>query len=70
MRETYDETLAEPKDIISMQLEDGGSRVTLECGHVIWVALEPVYLSGRNLFYCGACLGDLLQQVRQRQRQL
>jgi hypothetical protein len=66
MSETYDETLAEPKDIIGMQLEDGGSRVTLECGHVIWVASEPV---GDRL-YCGACLDDLLQQVRQRQRQL
>jgi hypothetical protein len=63
-----DERLAWPKDILSMEPEDGGSRVTLRCGHMIWVALEPIYLGGK--MYCCQCLGELLEQVRQKQRPL
>jgi hypothetical protein len=59
-----DEGLQKPKDIRTITPEDGGSRITLACGHRLWIALAPQDLGPR--MYCSWCLDRLLQQVRNR----
>jgi hypothetical protein len=63
---SVDETLLERRQIVKFEDDDGGSRITLACGHVIWAAIEPVYQGGS--MYCAECLHTLLEQVRKTQR--
>jgi hypothetical protein len=54
------------REIRSMEPDNGGSRITLECGHVIWCVLEPVYEGGK--MYCAICLHDFLERLKTQQR--
>lgn len=61
-----DKSLTEPREIVYMVPDDGGSIITLACGHVIWCALEPVYAAGK--MYCAACVHEFLDQLKAKQR--
>lgn len=54
-----DERLLEMRDVMRVEVEDGGFAVTLSCGHVIWCAVMPIERS-----HCGQCLDDLIAQIR------
>jgi hypothetical protein len=59
-----DETLLAPRRVLrSEPTDDGlGHSVELECGHTIWIAVEPP-----SQIHCGACLQALVNQVRELQ---
>jgi hypothetical protein len=54
------------REIISIEPDDGGSKITLACEHMIWCALEPVYQGGK--MYCSICLHEFLERLRKQQR--
>jgi hypothetical protein len=58
--------LVEPRAIVNMEPDDGGSIITLACGHVIWSTLEPVYSAGK--MYCAICVNEFVEQLRANQR--
>ncbi len=61
-----DSSLALPREIVSMEPDNGGSRITLACGHVVWSPIDPIY-DGK--MYCAICVHQMLDQIKSGQRQ-
>jgi hypothetical protein len=59
---SIDETLMQPREIVKCEPDDSGMGfiVKLNCGHVIWFAVQPV-----SEQHCALCLDRLVAQVRQ-----
>jgi hypothetical protein len=56
-----DRTLTEMRRVLWAAPDAGGIgfEVKLECGHQFWQAVQP-----GNTSYCGACLEQLIRQIR------
>lgn len=62
-----DESAIEPRQIVSIDPDDGGSMVKLVCGHLIWCALPPSEFKrtlSKESMYCSSCVFDYLESVK------